>query len=179
MVVVAMTLLTMRFKSLPLVLALTFSTYLLFTVSVFFMKPSDVLWAWGICTLLTVAAMILVHGLTMSRSGMRTLLFAIVGWPLQAMTLFSGSTMPSVGKQPEEVPGRLSGMVDFVEAMGDDHDHMMVFLQEYGDTPFFTTASTFDALRLEEGKQIDVYVERHSNAAIGNNQLWISGKPNQ
>jgi len=89
---------------------------------------------------------------------------------------FPVSELPAESKQPQEVlRSVIQGTVSFIDAMGDDADHMMVFLEEHGDLPFFTSAAVFDQLRLDEGQHVRLNVELASNQYIGQNQLWITG----
>lgn len=83
---------------------------------------------------------------------------------------------PATENRQEVLSATVEGCIDFIEAMGDDADHMIVFVDAWGDLPLFTSAELFDAMGLKEGQHVRLNVELRSNPYIGENQRWITSR---
>ena len=95
-------------------------------------------------------------------------------WPVLATIAVLAEKDESFSRLPDEVPGQISGKVDFIETAGLEGDYIMVFLAEFGDTAFYCDASLESRDGLVEDAMFVFQVDRMTVDELGDDVLWLT-----
>jgi len=95
-------------------------------------------------------------------------------WPVLATIAVLAEKDESFSRLPDEVPGQISGKVDFIETAGLKGDYIMVFLAEFGDTAFYCDASLESRDGLVEDAMFVFQVDRMTIDELGDDVLWLT-----
>ncbi len=95
-------------------------------------------------------------------------------WPVHVLVLLLAEPDESFSKEPDTVPGQLTGTVSFIETAGLEADIIMIFLEEFGETVFYADGSIESRDGLREDSKYRLDVERRRIEELDNEVMYIS-----
>lgn len=96
-------------------------------------------------------------------------------WPVLITIALLAEDTAHHGSVPEEIPGRLTGTVSFIESAGSEGEHLLVFFDEFGDTAFCCDQEAEITHGMHEGARIESLVECRSVPELSDDDvLWLS-----
>ena len=145
--------------------------YVAFAVSLFFLPFG------GVAILWLVFAIAVIPLLWLRFPGQYTparSLTSLILWPFLATVAALAEKEESFSILPEEIPGQISGKVEFIESAGTEGDYIMVFLAEFGDTAFFCDGSLECRDGLKEDATFVFHVDKITVDELGDDVLWLT-----
>ena len=149
----------------------TIGIYVAFLVSLFTVPFAEVIAIW------LAFAILIIPILWWQFPGQYTVARSLTSfffWPVLAALIFLTEKQESFSALPDEIPGQITGKVDFIDAPGTDGDYIMVFLAEYGDTVFFCDGALESRANLKEDEVYRFNVERANIDELGDEVLWLT-----